>query len=125
MPSALIMADALAGLVSPVAIATIAADFVSAMNNTPSGPNASWFMALNSGLPSFIPATREADTGVETSPRASAVRANETGSFFMGMFGELERIAQDALNRTTIQIATPQVVSIREQRSGHSPSYSD
>jgi hypothetical protein len=78
--SARIVPVPLAGFVSPVAIAVIAAAFVSAMNRIPSGPKASWLIALNSGLPSCMPAVRPALARRFHTPRCANIDPRRTVS---------------------------------------------
>src|SRR4051812_20163620 len=84
MASALIVVEPKAGFVSSVAIAIMAADLVSAMKSTPSGPNVSWLMALNSGLPSFMPAVSPARAAGAATARANIPNAREHVIFFIG-----------------------------------------
>jgi hypothetical protein len=73
--STLIAVSPVAGLVSPVATATIAAAWASAMNRIPSGPKAKGPMDLNSAFPSFIPAVHWADCRLRDRVRLPRMRA--------------------------------------------------
>src|SRR5262245_54837587 len=68
--------------VSPVSIAVIATDFVSAMNRMPLGPKASGPIDLNCALPCFMPAVRSGCEAGETSGRDNnAARARRVVVF--------------------------------------------
>src|SRR5882672_7788610 len=81
--SALSVAAPEAGLVSPVAMAKIAADLVSAANRMPSGPNASGPMDLRAGAPSVMPVVGAAWELEAKRPSARDAAARFLRSSFM------------------------------------------
>src|SRR4051794_23970254 len=73
-----LMAPPSAVLLSPVAMATMAADLLSATKRMPSGPKVSWFMDLMTGFPVLKPSVQlTAWARVPHRPSTAAMTANE------------------------------------------------